>query len=89
MQDPTERRSVEQDIRVLKRSLHKYADGAHPVPELAPDITKAIQTIADHVVALHRRVARLEGTVEASEDEWTTRGWEPPPGTDRAPGAAT
>jgi hypothetical protein len=49
------------------------------------DLAKAIHTIGDHLVALHRRLERLEAT----QSEWTTHGWEAPPGADHSSGKAT
>jgi len=85
MQHPKAQQSIEHDIHALAQSLDKYAsDGAHVIPELVPDLTRAVHGIGDHLVALHRRLERLE----AAENEWTTRGWEPPPGADRSAGEA-
>jgi len=80
---PGDHRSVEHDIHDLKASLAEYAGGeAHPSPKVVADLSKAIQDIGDHLVALHQRIERIVET----NPEWTTRGWEPPPGADRAPG---
>lgn len=49
------------------------------------ELTKAIRTIGDQLVTLHRRLARLE----ENQSEWTTHGWEAPPGADRGPGEET
>ncbi|HXX90966.1 MAG TPA: hypothetical protein VEI83_12180 [Acidimicrobiales bacterium] len=83
MAQPGDQRSVEHDIHDLKESLSEYAGGdAHPSSKVVADLTKAIHDIGDHLVALHQRIERLEET----NKEWTTRGWEPPPGADRSPG---
>ena len=56
---------------------------------ITEDLSKTIHRIGHHVVALHRRIHKREQELEESEDEWTTRGWEPPAGADRSPGEAT
>jgi hypothetical protein len=43
------------------------------------DLAKAIHELGDHLVTLHQRIERIEN----SNPEWTTRGWTPPPGSDR------
>jgi hypothetical protein len=86
MKDQNQQQSIEDDIRGLRQSLDKYAaEGVHTIPELVPDLSNAIHKIGGHLVALHRRLERLEET----EPEWTTRGWKPPPGADRSPGGAS
>ncbi|MBV8219214.1 MAG: hypothetical protein JO325_12180 [Solirubrobacterales bacterium] len=52
------------------------------------DLSKTIHRIGHHIVALHRHIDKREEEVEETEDEWTTRGWEPPAGADRSPGEA-
>jgi hypothetical protein len=44
------------------------------------ELANAIHRIDEHLVTLHERLARIEET----QAEWTTRGWEPPPGADRS-----
>jgi hypothetical protein len=83
MEQPEERQSVEHDLSDLLHSLHRYAaEGAGESREFVADFTKAIHRISHDLTALQRRVDRLE----QGEKEWTTRGWEPPPGADRSPG---
>ena len=48
------------------------------------DLTNAFRRIGDHVVTVHRRLQRLE----KSQEEWTMRGWEEPPGADHSSGEA-
>jgi chromosome segregation ATPase len=73
-------KGVEDKIKQLKMSLEKYRTGeTHLSAEIAADLTKAIHDLSDQLIDLHRRIA----TIEDSRDEWTTRGWEPPPGRDR------
>ncbi len=80
MAQPGEKRSVEHEIEDLKASIGKYLTGEAQLPsEVASDLTKAIHDLSDHVVNLHRRIEKIEDT----HDEWTTRGWMPPPGSDR------
>jgi len=77
MAESPEKRSVEQELRELMRSLDKYVSGnAVLSSEVVTDLGKAIHDIGDHVVDLHQRIQRLE----EDKPEWTTRGWEPPPG---------
>ena len=77
MAESPEKRSVEQELRALMRSLDKYVSGNAPLSsEVVTDLGKAIHGIGDHVVDLHQRIERLE----EDKPEWTTRGWEPPPG---------
>lgn len=85
MEQPEERQSVEHDLTDLLHSLHRYVEeGAGANSEFVADFTKAIHRIGDDLAALQRRVDRLE----QGEKEWTTRGWDPPPGADRNPGEA-
>jgi hypothetical protein len=82
MEQPDERRSIGAELSDLRHSLQKYVDaGATSSAGFVADLTKAVHAIGDHLAALQRRVDRLE----QGEDEWTTRGWEPPPGADRSP----
>jgi len=63
--------------------LDKYTRrGEHAGAQATSDLTKAIHDLADHVVALNSRIEKIED----SQEEWTTKGWEPPPGSDIPPG---
>lgn len=80
MAQADDRRSVEQEIEALKLSIEKHLAGqSHLSSEVAADLTKAIQDLSDHLMSLHRRIEKIE----EAQDEWTTRGWMPPPGSDR------
>jgi hypothetical protein len=80
MVQPGEKRNVEREIDELKASIEKYRRGETQVSsEVVGDLTKAIHDLGDHVVSLHQRIEKLEDT----QEEWTTRGWMPPPGSDR------
>ncbi len=71
------KRSVEQELRDLAHTLDKYASGeVQLTEEVVTDLSKAVRGISDHLVDLHRRVEKLE----EDTPEWTTRGWDPPPG---------
>ena len=81
MESRGEHRSIEHDINDLRQSLDKYsADGSHPSAELVADLTNAVRRISDHLVAVHRRLQKLEDT----QEKWTTRGLEAPPGADHS-----
>ena len=70
---------LERDIAKLKASIGKYLSGTSGVSsEVAADLTKTIHELGDHVVDLHRRIEKIED----DHEEWTTRGWLPPPGSD-------
>jgi hypothetical protein len=70
-------RRIEQRIRELRASLAKYESGAAHLDAAAmADLTKAVHDIGDHLLELSGRIDRIEDTRE----EWTTRGWSPPPG---------
>ncbi|GEM_PF-2280001 len=74
-----DRRNLEERIRELKASLDKHVTSeAELTTAVAADLTKAVHELADHLVYLHRRFEKMEGTLP----EWTTRGWTPPPGSD-------
>lgn len=74
-----DKRTIEGALNDLKASMAKYTSGkTQPTPEVLADLTRAIHDISDHLVDLHRRVER----VEESQEEWTTRGWLSPPGSD-------
>ena len=71
--------NAEVRISELKASIDKYLTGAEgTTAEALAEVTKAVHELADHVVDLHKRFAR----VEESLPEWTTHGWMPPPGRD-------
>jgi predicted nucleic acid-binding Zn-ribbon protein len=90
VQDSRGSRPAEDEIEDLTQSLNKPgADEMGARTDLARDVTNTIHRIDDHIVALPRRIERLEEGVEESEEEWTTRGWEPPTGADRSPGEAS
>lgn len=75
-----EHHGVEHDIERIKASVEKHlSSGGHVGSEAAADLTKAVHELGDHLVSLHQRMERIED----SHDEWTTHGWEPPPGADR------
>lgn len=83
MDDLRQQQPVKHDIADRGTSLDEdVRSGTEPVR----DLTKAFHSVGDRLVALHRRLARLEQTVEETEDEWTTRGWQPPPGSDHGAG---
>jgi hypothetical protein len=80
MAGPDDEHAFEVEIRDLKASVEKYLTGTTRVSDdAARDLARAIHDIGDHLVDLHRRM----DTDRDSHDEWTTHGWEPPPGTDR------
>ena len=73
--------NAEGRISELKASIAKYLSAAEePTAEALADVTRAIHELADHVVDLQKRFERAEESLP----EWTTHGWEPPPGTDAA-----
>lgn len=82
--DPqADHRTLEDEIHDLQARLAAYARGdEHPSAKVVADLSAAIHDLGDHLVALHQRVERIED----SQGEWTTRGWEPPPGADSRPG---
>lgn len=60
--------------------MGKYLAGDEaPTAAALADVAKAVHELADHVVELHRHFEK----VEQDRPEWTTHGWEPPPGADR------
>ncbi len=77
---PTDGESgFERDIGKLKASIDRYLSGTSGVSsEAAADLTKTIHELGDHLVDLHRRLEKVEN----DHEEWTTRGWLPPPGSD-------
>lgn len=80
MEEPPETRTVEQEIRDLVRSLDKHiSSDVQLSSEVVADLGKAIHGIGDHLVDFHRRIEKLE----EDKPEWTTRGWELPPGRDQ------
>ncbi|HMK98691.1 MAG TPA: hypothetical protein VK428_00730 [Acidimicrobiales bacterium] len=71
---------VEQELRHLKEKLATYTKGqTNPTPEVLADLARGVHELGDHMIALHRRLEKLE----ANTPQWTTRGWEPPPGADQ------
>ena len=79
MPESQNRSGLDHDVEELKASIDKYLHGTADVgSDAAADLTKAIHELSDHVVRLHRRVE----SIEASQEEWTTHGWMPPPGSD-------
>lgn len=77
MVENPEKRSVEQELRDLVRSLERYVAGSiQPTSQVVTDLGRAIRDVGEHLVNLHRRIEKLE----ADTPEWTTRGWTPPPG---------
>jgi chromosome segregation ATPase len=80
MAEPGEQQRFEREMEDLKASIEKYLTREGQLPsQVVGDLTKAIQDLSDHLVNLHRRIEKIEDT----HDEWTTRGWMPPPGSDR------
>jgi uncharacterized coiled-coil DUF342 family protein len=80
MTQPSEERGIEREIGELKASIERYSKAAaQPTSEAVADLAKAIHELGDHLVTLHQRIERIEN----SNPEWTTRGWTPPPGSDR------
>jgi hypothetical protein len=79
-----DQRSLEQQIEELKESLAKYEEKAAEIDsETLADLARAVHDIGDHLLDVSRRVRR----VEDSQEEWTVRGWVPPPGSDPGPAA--
>ena len=79
MTEPRSKATIEQELRHLREKLETYTEGhTNPTPAVLADLTKGIHELGDHVIALHRRLEKLE----ADKPEWTTRGWDPPPGAD-------
>jgi plasmid maintenance system antidote protein VapI len=79
MAQGSDRKGVEHEIENLKASIEKYLTGeTHLSSEVAADLARAIHDLGEQLVNLHRRIE----TIEDTHDEWTTRGWEPPPGRD-------
>lgn len=79
MGSPGDENGLEHDIGTLKVSIDKYLSETSDVTsEAASDLTKAIHELSDHIVDLHHRIEKIED----DQDEWTTSGWLPPPGSD-------
>lgn len=76
--EPNAEPTIEQELTRIKGTLNQYKTG-HPTPtqEVVVDLTKAIHDMSDHVIALDRRLKKLE----EDQPEWTTRGWIGPEGT--------
>jgi len=70
--------NIEKAVAKLKATTARHAREKQLSPEALADLTNAIHDIGDHLVDLHRRIKRIE----ESQEEWTTRGWLPPPGSD-------
>jgi len=71
--------SIAQELRRLQEKLETYTKGhTNPTGEVLADLAKGIHELGDHMIALHERLESLE----ANTPQWTTRGWEPPPGAD-------
>jgi hypothetical protein len=79
-----DRRSIEHQIEELKESLAQYEKKAADIDsETVADLARAVHDIGDHLLDVSRRVKRMED----SQEEWTVRGWDPPPGSDPGPAA--
>jgi len=82
MDQSGEERGIERRLRDLQVSMERYAkEGSQPTSEVMTEISKVIHELCDHVVTLDRRLEQIEST----QEEWTTKGWIAPPGTDRLP----
>jgi hypothetical protein len=82
MAKPGDMRRIEREIGRLKTSTEKYLrQDTRVTPEAVSDLTKAVYELCDHLLVLGRRLENIEDTNE----EWTTRGWIPPTGTDPPP----
>lgn len=63
----------ERDIEALKAKLEQYRAGNAQLDSKAlADLARAIHELSDHLLKLHRRMARIEQT----HDAWSTRDWE-------------
>jgi hypothetical protein len=70
---------LEADMNKLKVAVDKYlSEAPEAYSEVAADLTRAIHQLSDSIVNLHRRMEKIEN----DHEEWTTRGWLPPPGSD-------
>ncbi len=75
--------AIEGELEKLKASIEKYTAGkSDPTPTALADITKAVRDLSDHVATLARHIQ----AVKDSHPQWTTHGWESPPGSDISPG---
>ncbi len=75
--------AIEGELEKLKASIEKYTTGkSEPTPTALADVTKAVHDLSDHLGTLARHIQAIED----SHPEWTTHGWEPPPGSDISPG---
>jgi hypothetical protein len=78
--DTSDKRGLEHELDELKASMEKYHKGEVKLTsEVVTDLGRAIHDLSGHMVDLHRRIEKIEQT----HDDWTTRGWMPPPGSDR------
>ena len=75
--------AIEGELEKLKESIEKYTTGKSELtPTALADVTKAVHDLSDHVATLARHIQAIEDT----HPEWTTHGWESPPGSDISPG---
>jgi hypothetical protein len=75
--------AIKGDLEKLKASIEKYASGkAEPTPTALADLTRAVHDLSDHVATLAHHIQAIED----SHPEWTTQGWDAPPGSDIPPG---
>jgi len=63
MTEPRSKPTVEQELRNLRDTLERYTKGhTNPTPKVAADLTKGIHELGDHMIALNRRLQKLEET---------------------------
>jgi hypothetical protein len=75
--------AIEGELEKLKASIERYTTGkSEPTPTALADVTKAVHHLSDHVATLARHIQAIED----SHPEWTTHGWDAPPGSDIPPG---
>jgi len=74
---------IEGELEKLKASIEKYTTGkSEPTAAALADVSKAVHDLSDHVATLARHIQAIEDT----HPEWTTHGWDSPPGSDIPPG---
>jgi hypothetical protein len=74
--------SIEGELEKLKASIEKYTTGkTEPTATALADLSKALHDLSNHVATLARHVQAIED----SHPEWTTHGWDSPPGSDIPP----
>jgi hypothetical protein len=74
--------ATEGELERIKASIEKYTTGdAEPTAKALADLTKAVRDLSDQVATHERRIEAIENT----HPEWTTHGWEPPPGSNIPP----